>query len=467
MDAKDKLIAELRAEIADLKAQLKAALEKIAALEKNSQTSHKPPSTDIVKPPKQKRKKKRKIGAQKGHKQHLRTHFPPEKVDVIVDLHPVFKTCPECNDNLVPSTKPPKIMQQIEIPERLISVTEFRRHTSSCGRCLASYTAPLSSEVAAAGLFGPNLTAGIGYLKGRCHLSYTSIQDFCRNMLGFDVSRGHLANAVRTVSESLAGSHAQLESMLPEQKKLKIDESTQKKNGVAQWVWVFVSTTFAFFCITAKRNSDVLIEKLGKGFRGNITSDFHSLYKKFGKNTPALFQFCWAHLIRDVKFLGMQDETCDYAWRVLKKIKAMFETIRDRENFTKQEYRLLLHEHRRQILAAIERDVPDHNLAEALENRMFQYSDEYFRFIDLDVDPTNNESEQMFRLLIVDRVVTQGTRSDWGDRWHERFLTAHATCRKRGINVMFFLRQSVTALFQGTAPPSLLGEIQPTAAASE
>ena len=61
------LIEQLRDEIAMLKA-------KIATLEKNSKNSSKPPSSDIVKPPKPKDKerRKRKIGAQKGHKQNLR-----------------------------------------------------------------------------------------------------------------------------------------------------------------------------------------------------------------------------------------------------------------------------------------------------------------------------------------------------------------------------------------------------------
>ena len=57
----------LRAENAELKAE-------IAALKKNSSTSSKPPSSDIVKPPKPRKDKerRRKIGAQQGHKQHLR-----------------------------------------------------------------------------------------------------------------------------------------------------------------------------------------------------------------------------------------------------------------------------------------------------------------------------------------------------------------------------------------------------------
>ena len=70
MNAKDKRIAELEGIIKKLledNAQLK---ERIAILEKHSGNSSKPPSSDIVKPPKDKdrRRKRRKIGAQKGHK---------------------------------------------------------------------------------------------------------------------------------------------------------------------------------------------------------------------------------------------------------------------------------------------------------------------------------------------------------------------------------------------------------------
>ena len=78
MDWKDKRITELES-------LLKAALEKIAKLEKNSSNSSNPPSSDIVKPPKPKDKerRKRKIGAQQGHNQNLRQPIAPELVDEI------------------------------------------------------------------------------------------------------------------------------------------------------------------------------------------------------------------------------------------------------------------------------------------------------------------------------------------------------------------------------------------------
>jgi len=59
--------------------------ERIARLEKNSSNSSKPPSSDITNPklPNAK-KKKRKIGGQKGHPKHPRPLFAPDEIDKTV-----------------------------------------------------------------------------------------------------------------------------------------------------------------------------------------------------------------------------------------------------------------------------------------------------------------------------------------------------------------------------------------------
>jgi len=70
--------------------------------------------------------------------------------------------------------------------------------------------------------------------------------------------------------------------------------------------------------------------------------------------------------------------------------------------------------------------------------------------------PTNNVAEREIRTLVLDRLVTQGVRSDAGNEWHERFWTTVATCRRLGMNVMSFLREAIFAVAHGLSPPSLL-----------
>jgi len=59
----------------------------------------------------------------------------------------------------------------------------------------------------------------------------------------------------------------------------------------------------------------------------------------------------------------------------------------------------------------------------------------YFRFITTPgIDPTNNLAEQAIRFVVIDRHITQGTRSEKGRRWCERIWTVIATCAQSVVD---------------------------------
>ena len=58
---------------------------------------------------------------------------------------------------------------------------------------------------------------------------------------------------------------------------------------------------------------------------------------------------------------------------------------------------------------------------------------------------------------MIDRLVTQGTRSETGQRFCERIWTVIATCGQRGWSVFEYLQEAVRAHFGGGPAPSLLG----------
>jgi transposase len=58
--------------------------------------------------------------------------------------------------------------------------------------------------------------------------------------------------------------------------------------------------------------------------------------------------------------------------------------------------------------------------------------------------------------VVIDRLITRGTRSEKGDRWCERIWTVIATCAQQGRSVFEYLETAVTAWFAGTDPPLLL-----------
>ena len=88
--------------------------------------------------------------------------------------------------------------------------------------------------------------------------------------------------------------------------------------------------------------------------------------------------------------------------------------------------------------------------------RLWNEEESYFRFIESDLPATNNLAEQSIRRVVLNRKVTQGTRSDWGNRWWERIWSVLATCEQQGKSVMEFLKSCVGALIQGRPAPTRL-----------
>jgi transposase len=72
----------------------------------------------------------------------------------------------------------------------------------------------------------------------------------------------------------------------------------------------------------------------------------------------------------------------------------------------------------------------------------------------------DNLAEQAIRFVVIDRLITQGTRSEIGNRWCERIWTVIATCSQQGRSVFAYLEAAVTAWFHGEEAPSLwAGEV--------
>ena len=445
-------VTPLRARIAELEAE-------VARLKKDSSTSSKPPSSDIVKPPRPApvggKRRKRRRGGQPGHERHIRPLFPPEQVDCAW----VYEW-PEAGPDWKPLDEF-RTLQQVELVEKLFKVTEHRARlyqSRTTGKIIA---APLPEDVRLAGLVGPRLTALLAFQKGACHMSYTSIQTFLGDVFGLPLSTGQIAKIIQKASAALGPSHAELEAALPWQSVMNIDETGHPENGKRLWTWGFHVPGphgFTWFHIDPSRSTDVLYEFLGETFSGVIGCDYYSVYRKFLDETDAVMQFCWAHLVRDVKFLTTLSDrvTRRYGQKLLTKIKCLFRIWHRREQMPKEKWERAAHRAAEAVLKRARR-APSRTEAQNIAQRFRDYPANYFTFLKVPgVEPTNNSMEQRMRFVAIDRKITQGTRGERGRRWCERMWTVLATCVQRGQSAFQFLYQSIMAYFSGRAPPSLL-----------
>jgi hypothetical protein len=446
----ERLIRELTARVSHLEAEL-------AAARKNSSNSSKPPSSDIVKPAKPPSATPRRRGAQPGHAAHLRPPFDAAQIDAVQEYR--LPCCPDCGGALAPSADAPRVVPQVELVERPIRVTEHRGQPGWCPRCRVTQHAPIPAPIRAAGLVGPHLTTLIAYLKGACHGSFSTIRTFLRDVVGVRLSRGWLARLCAKVSTGLQPAYDQLLAALPQQDRLNVDETGHKDDGRLLWTWCFRADLFTLFKIAPSRGSCVLLEVLGAEFDGVLGCDYFSAYRKYMGACGVAVQFCLAHLIRDLKFLAEHPDARNRAYgrRVLERARELFALIHRREQLAPGVFARDLEDAGNALAGAAILRVPPTAAARNLAERFETHGESYLRFITTPgVEPTNNLAEQAIRFVVLDRVVTQGTRGATGQRWSERIWTAIATCAQQGRSVFEFLCTSVAAHFAGTTPPPLI-----------
>lgn len=303
----------LEEKILRLESRMEMLESALAKALKNSSNSSKPPSSDIVKPPPEsdakkdkRRKKKKKKGGQPGHPRHERPPFDVSQVDRVWDYF--LEACPDCGTTLKGSNEPPRIVQQVELVERPIQISEHRGLAHWCPQCQAVHYAPIDEAVRRAGLVGPRLTALVAY--GR---------------------------------------------------------------------------------------------------------------------------------------------------RVLEACRQLFGVIHRRDKLSPEDFANLLEDAGNELCGTARLGVPRTREAENLAKRFDKHGDSYIQFITTPgVEPTNNLAEQAIRFVVIDRHITQGTRSQAGQRWCERIWTVLATRAQQGRSAFQFLHETIVAHFAGRPTPRLV-----------
>jgi transposase len=448
----------LQAKLAAARAEAAALREQLAAARKDSSTSSKPPSSDIVKakPAQDGDGVKRSIGGQPGHPKHDREPFPAEAVTRFEEH--TLDACPCCGGPLRRNAHFAKVVQQVDVAKPPLTIEQHTNPEYWCDHCQRGYQAPMPSHIEKGGLVGLELTALIAFMKGGCHASFSTIRTFLRDVVGVTLSRGELSKLLGKVSAALEKPYEELLRLLPSAAVLNVDETGHKDNGDRWWTWCFRAELYTLYHIDAHRSADVLLDILGKEFQGVIGCDYFSAYRRYMRECGIRLQFCLAHLIRDVKFLTTLPDARDrrYGEALRAALKQLFEVFHQQQTLAEGVFQARLQAARDRVLQVGLAGPPTQH-GQNMAKRFAEHGQAYFTFVTTPgVQPTNNLAEQAIRFVVIDRHITQGTRSEGGRRFCERMWTVIATCVQQGHSVYNFVREAVRRWLAGEPAPSLL-----------
>jgi transposase len=274
-----------------------------------------------------------------------------------------------------------------------------------------------------------------------------------------------LKKVIDKASAALAAPYEELLRLLPDEAHLNVDETGHKCNGQPWWTWCFRAELYTLYHIDAQRSADVLMDILGQEFHGVLGCDYFSAYRRYLRECGVILQFCLAHLIRDVKFLTTLPDARDrrYGADLRTALKELFDVFHQRQQLAPAVFQTLLQGARDRVLR-VGLAGPATQHGQNMAKRFREHGAAYFTFVTTPgVEPTNNLAEQAIRFVVIDRHITQGTRSESGQRFCERIWTVIATCVQQGQSVYSFLCAAVGQWFADKPAPSLRPRVEGSA----
>ncbi len=436
---KDACIREKEARIQELEDQLC----------KNSQNSSKPPSTDSPykdKPePKNLRKKtKRQVGGQKGHKgRNLKmVENPNHKKE-----HKVT-TCESCGEDLS-GCKVQKICrrQVYDIPPLNVEVTEHRAEVKKCS-CGHETRGTFPPGVNHYVQYGSKIRGFLVYLQNYQLLPYERSAELIADIFQHRLSTGTLNNTQKYAFEQLESFEEQLKALLTLATVAGFDETGFRVMAKCWWLHSCSTEDHAYYEVHQKRGNEAM-DAIGilPNFEGIAIHDFWKSYLKYA----CTHGLCNAHLLRELKFIKerfKQDWAEDLATLLCKMKKARDRAVlKGKTTLSKQtlrkyqkRYDLIIQQGFKANPFTPPKEKKPGRVAKTkplnLLERMRDFKNDIIRFLfDFQVPFDNNFSERDIRMMKLKQKISGCFRSKKGAQYFARIRSYIMTARKQGVNV--------------------------------
>ena len=448
--------AELEAENAALREQVRALLERVQELEargaQDSHNSSKPPSSDGLKRKTKSLRKPsgKKPGGQLGHRgETLHLVAVPDEV---VEHRP--RHCPQCQTPLSDAEVVLRERRQVhELPPGVrLQIREHQALHVRCPRCAHISVGDFPVEASSRAQYGAGVRALTVYLVEQQHLPLGRVQQLLSDLWRMQLGRGTLVRWIAQAARVLKPVERRIKYALTQAAVLHHDETGVRRAGALAWAHVTSTSRLAHYAIHPKRGREAL-ETIGilSTFQGVSVHDGWGSYRAYRACRHAL---CNVHHLRELTFL---EEQYQQGWAgdmkaLLREMKAATEQARssgqlqlppaERANFLARYHSLLASglaanpppdQQRRRGQRGRLAQSPARNLLQ----RLLLQQDQVLAFLDdLTIPFDNNQAERDLRGLKIQQKVSGCFRSDRGADAYATIRGYLATLRKQGQSLL-------------------------------
>jgi len=418
-----KRIAELEKIVLEQKKQIEQLTNRLLAYE----NAHTPPSKQRFKksPPSE---PSGKLGAKVGHEKWERPQPTPTET-----IEHSETNCPKCNHKLGnPIKVDRKIVEDIPEPQPVI-VTEHLINHYKCKHCGKIIIPKVKLPQ---GSFGYNLQTEIALLNVDARLPLRKIKSILKRSYNLNITDAHIYKMLHNMSNKLSPEYEKNIQLIRASPFVHADETGMSVKGKNYYLWVFTNGTTTIFTITKTRSKKTIKEILGENYSGIIICDGWSAYSNYTQN----IQRCWAHILREAKYLN---EKIPLFKMFYERLCEMFATIKE---LLKQpiEQRKPEHDLLFEQLTKLLDCMDSHREYKKLANKIRNGGKYWFTcLLYPNIQPTNNLAEQTIREPIIRRKIFGCLRNQKGANTFSILTSQITTYKQQALNLTQTIKQNL------------------------
>jgi len=418
---KQQRINELEEEIVGLKAKLRYQ-ERTA--EEGPFKSSTPSSKIPIKPSSLPERQAKKGGAKPGHLGHGRSAVTPDQADR-EEIVPMDRLCPQCQEEMrYKGTKPRSV---IDYTRGRVDRSIYQQEVCQCPRCKKIYTARPKGVL-------PKSHYGNGLLTHVAveHYLYGRTMGQLESQLG--IGYGSLIQAMHGLAKIL---EAVPDRLIEEYRRSPVkhaDETGWRNDGQNGYAWGFFTEMLSIFRLRKTRSAKVAQEVFGEArLPGVLVVDRYNGYNKL----PVAIQYCYAHLLRDVKDLEKDFPDQPEIQRFVEAFSSLLATAMELRKVETNE--TAFRKRATQIVSKIKQTINSeahHPAIQKIQNVFREHEDRLYHWAtDRTIPAENNLAERDLRSLVIARKNSFGSQSERGSHTREVLMTVLQTLKKRGQDV--------------------------------
>ena len=435
---KDERIAELEKQLARALAIIEKLQKEVEELKRAGKRQAAPfARRNLVERP-------RRSGRKKGQGKFSHRAKPTIK-QITETKRARLQGCPECGGQVREIHQHEQYVTDIPVIE--VKTTRFITYSGYCREChkrvRSQHPDQTSQATGAAGvLVGPRAKALAADLKHRLGVSYGKVSEVLQDAFGLQVSRSGWCHSDQKLSNTARAVYAELLERIRQCSIVHADETGWRIGTLAAWLWVFTNRDVTVYAIRDNRSSDVVVDVLGREFKGILASDCFLAYDD-RRLSAWLKQKCMSHLLKDLKEMkeSKNGRALQFARQMTTVLQEALELKKQRSSldpFTFYQRAQEL-ETRLDALIAPQRRLKDRDNAR-FAKRLRKHRPHLLRFLYVnELDATNNLAERMIRPAVITRKTNGCNRSRPGAATHAILSSFLVTCRQHSIPILDYL----------------------------